>query len=112
MFKLVNKTNYELMKKMLERQDNYIEQIKLLNSKVNDLNYDNELLKDAILDNNRRIKVLNGKIGGLKASNNYKTKHNKELIEGIKNLESKLLKAEKQLSFYKKHRKNKGVEKK
>ncbi len=91
MFKIVKKSEYELMKKMIERQDNYIDQIKMQNGEINDLKYDNQTLRNVILDNSIKTKSLIGKIGGLTASNNCKVKDNNVLKEQTKQLKSELL---------------------
>lgn len=106
MFKIVKRSEYNLMRKMVERQDNYIDQIKIQNEEINDLKYDNQMLRDAISDNNAKIKSLIGKIGGLKASNNCKVKDNKFLKEQIDKLNSELFEIKNQLIFYKKYGKS------
>ncbi len=106
MFKIVNKFKYELMQKIIERQDNYIDQIKFQNEKINDLKYDNQMLKDTILDNNIKMKSLIGKIGGLKASNNYKVRDNEDLKKQVRQLRSELFDTKNQLIFYKKYGKS------
>lgn len=54
----VRKTDYELMKKMVERQDNYTKQIMNLTKELNEV-------KEKLLHKEEQRRKLAGKIGGL-----------------------------------------------
>lgn len=55
----IRKTDYELMKKMVERQDNYVKQIMDLTKELNEI-------KEEIIQKEEQRRKLAGKIGGLK----------------------------------------------
>lgn len=102
-FKIVNKARYELLEKMVQRQDNYIEQIKIINAKVKQLKDDNNKLIDLINNKNKDIKKLSGKIGGLTKNINLKVKDNNLLKDKIRELKNINLNLKDQLVFYKKY---------
>lgn len=54
----IRKTDYELMKKMVERQDNYVKQIMDLTKELNEV-------KEKLLHTEEQRRKLAGKIGGL-----------------------------------------------
>ena len=55
----VRKTDYELMKKMVERQDNYVKQIMDLSKELNET-------KEELMQKEEQRRKLAGKIGGMK----------------------------------------------
>lgn len=55
----IRKTDYELMKKMVERQDNYVKQIMDLTKELNEI-------KEEITQKEEQRRKLAGKIGGMK----------------------------------------------
>lgn len=55
----VRKTDYELMKKMAERQDNYVKQIMDLSKELNEV-------KEELMQKEEQRRKLAGKIGGMK----------------------------------------------
>lgn len=55
----VRKTDYELMKKMVERQDNYVKQIMELSKELNEA-------KEELMQKEEQRRKLAGKIGGMK----------------------------------------------
>jgi hypothetical protein len=55
----VRKTDYELMKKMVERQDNYVKQIMDLSKELNKI-------KEELIIKEEQRRKLAGKIGGMK----------------------------------------------
>ena len=55
----VRKTDYELMKKMVERQDNYVKQIMELSKELNEV-------KEELMQKEEQRRKLAGKIGGMK----------------------------------------------
>ena len=55
----IRKTDYELMKKMVERQDNYVNQIMDLSKELNKV-------KDELMKKEEQRRKLAGKIGGMK----------------------------------------------
>lgn len=94
---LVKQSEYELMKKVVERQDNYIEQIKINNKeiqkqqdKINDLSLsiENTLEKLNLAESARRKSA--GKAGGLTAKLNSEKKENEKLKEEVEELKDKL----------------------
>ena len=90
MFKIVNKARYELLEKMVERQDNYIENIKLNNKKIDELKEKtNKILEDLKIKEDKRRKNAS-KIGGLKTSLNKEKTKTKELLDNQIILENKI----------------------
>lgn len=55
----IRKNDYELMKKMVERQDNYVKQIMDLSKELNEV-------KEELMQKEEQRRKLAGKIGGLK----------------------------------------------
>lgn len=55
----IRKNDYELMKKMVERQDNYVKQIMNLSKELNEV-------KEELMQKEEQRRKLAGKIGGLK----------------------------------------------
>lgn len=55
----IRKNDYELMKKMVERQDNYVKQIMDLSKELNKI-------KEELMQKEEQRRKLAGKIGGLK----------------------------------------------
>lgn len=91
MFKIVNKARYELLEKMVERQDNYIENIKLNNKKIDELKEKiNKILEELKIKEGKRRKLAS-KVGGLQASLNNQKEKNSIILE---NLELKTLEAD------------------
>lgn len=68
----IRKTDYDLMKKMAERQDNFAVQIMNQNKEIQSLNEELNTIKE-------KNKKLIGKIGGMQKAINYLTKKNKTL---------------------------------
>ena len=61
-FKIVDKVKYELMEKIVERQDNYIKQIKKANKEIDNL-------KSLLETKNKSLHLLSSRIGGMSNSN-------------------------------------------
>ena len=55
----IRKNDYELMKKMVERQDNYVKQIMDLSKELNKV-------KEELMQKEEQRRKLAGKIGGMK----------------------------------------------
>lgn len=55
----IRKNDYELMKKMVERQDNYVKQIMELSKELNKV-------KEELMQKEEQRRKLAGKIGGMK----------------------------------------------
>ena len=55
----IRKNDYELMKKMVERQDNYVKQIMDLSKELNEV-------KEELMQKEEQRRKLAGKIGGMK----------------------------------------------
>ena len=55
----IRKNDYELMKKMVERQDNYVKQIMDLSKELNEV-------KEELIQKEEQRRKLAGKIGGMK----------------------------------------------
>lgn len=111
MFKIVNKARYELLEKMVERQDNYIENIKLNNKKIDELKEKtNKILEELKIKEDKRRKLAS-KVGGLQASLNNQKEKNSIILE---NLELKTLEADLKnkeiLMLRNKDKKNKNIE--
>lgn len=111
MFKIVNKARYELLEKMVERQDNYIENIKLNNKKIDELKEKiNKILEELKIKEDKRRKLAS-KVGGLQASLNHQKEKNSIILE---NLELKTLEADLKnreiLMLRNKDKKNKNIE--
>lgn len=89
-FKLIRKGDYQLMKKMVDRTDNYIENIRCLNKEVENLSIsiDNVLDSLNIKEEQRRKNAC--KIGGLQASLNTQKFKNECLVKDNINLIAKI----------------------
>lgn len=90
-FKIVNRTRYELLEKIKDRTDNYIEQIKLMHQKIDNIERQFEELEEKLLicEHARREGI--GRAGGLKASLN-RTKNKLKKLEHENNITEQKLK--------------------
>lgn len=115
MYIKVRKTDYDLMKKMIERQDNFSIQIIQQTQQIDTLKNQIELLtkENKKKEFSRRKSV--GKTGGLTKQVNKLERKNKQLLEAL-SLKSEELKIQnKKIDFYRKEiamLKNKGKKKK
>jgi hypothetical protein len=117
-YKIVKKSKYELMEKIVGRVDNYIEQIKICNRKIEEQKLAYKELNNKVDEINQLFnkrensrKITASKVGGLKSSLNHQKEKNKILLDLNKNLTEKLTQAEKklerannQVEFFKNHR--------
>lgn len=117
-YKIIRKSDYDLMKKIIDRVDNYIEQIKLCNKKIENQQDKYNLLKEEIAKINNKIEEKEqkrrksaSKIGGLQTSLNNQKEKNKILIDLNKKNTKKITELEKELTieknksdFFKNHR--------
>ena len=92
---ILNRNEFELMKKMVDRQDNYINQIKMNIEELNKLKESNNEMNELIIEtlNNlnskeRARRKIAGKVGGLTAKLNNEKKENKMLLDKVFELES------------------------
>lgn len=110
--KIVDKERYELLEKMVQRQDNYIEQIKIRNKELEELAINNSKLSNLIEEKDLIIKKLRGRIGGLTKSNNIKINDNVLLKNQTKELKNCILNLQNKLNFYDRYgHKNEKLEK-
>ncbi|MBQ9607825.1 MAG: hypothetical protein IJV15_00100 [Lachnospiraceae bacterium] len=94
---LVKQSEYELMKKVTERQDNYIEQIKINNKELQKQQDEISELSSSIENVLEQLKIKEserrksaGKAGGLTAKLNSEKKENEKLKEEVEELKDKL----------------------
>ena len=92
---LVKQSEYDLMKKITERQDNYIEQIKINNKEIqkqqdeiSDLSISIEFVLEQLKIKETERRKSAGKVGGLTASLNKEKEKTEQLIESNINLEN------------------------
>lgn len=130
-WKIVNRVRYELLEKIAKRTDNYIEQIRLVNSNLEVQKEKTETLefalKDFINDYNKKEserKKTASKVGGLQTSLNRQKeknyalfKRNLEIEEELKKkhrdnekLEFEIKELKRQLDFFKNHRRAPSME--
>jgi len=91
---LVKAADYELMQKMVDRQDNYLAQIKMNNEEIGKLRDTNEDMLDYINDTLNQLKVSErarkrnaSKIGALTTNYNREKRKNEELLNTVNELE-------------------------
>ncbi|MBR0471730.1 MAG: hypothetical protein IJI98_03410 [Methanosphaera sp.] len=96
---LVKRTDYELMQKMVDRQDNYLTQIKMNNEEIGKLKDTNEDMVEIVKDTLKQLKLKEearkrnaSKIGALTTNYNRVKAQNEELKD---NLELEKLESEK-----------------
>lgn len=89
-FKVISKGTYNCMKKIAERQDNYIENIRILNSKVGTLEDKIDLTLENLQIKEEQRRKNACKIGGLQASLNSQKVKNECLVKDNINLASKI----------------------
>ena len=94
---LVKQSEYDLMKKITERQDNYIEQIKINNKEIqkqqdeiNDLSTSVETVLEQLKIKEFERRKNAGKAGGLQKSLNQEKDKTEKLKEEVKELKDKL----------------------
>ena len=94
-FILVKKAEYELMKKVTERQDNYIEQIKINNKEIQNQQDEISNLSSSIEEVLEQLKIKEserrkaaGKAGGLTASLNKEREKKEQLLQDKAKLEN------------------------
>ena len=91
---LIKRTDYELMQKMVDRQNNYLAQIKMNNEEIGKLRDTNEDMVEAVKDTLNQLKQTKQarkknacKIGGLTTSLNKEKNKTKELLNTVNELE-------------------------
>lgn len=91
---LVKAADYELMQKMVDRQDNYLTQIKMNNEEIGKLRDTNEDMLGYINDTLNQLKISErarrknaSKIGALTTNYNREKKKTEELINTVNELE-------------------------
>lgn len=130
-YKIVEKARYELLERIAERTDNYISQIKIVNSsleiqktKMNQLELLFYEVMAAFKEKEDVRRKTASKVGGLQSSLNRQKEKNDLLFDLNKNLESQLHEKTKdneriekeleeikrQLDFFKNHRKAYSME--
>lgn len=94
---LIKRTDYELMQKMIDRQDNYLAQIKMNNEEIGKLRDVNEDMVESVKDTLKQLKLKEDarrknacKIGGLTTSLNKEKKEKEELQNKIDDLQSEV----------------------
>lgn len=109
---LIKRTDYELMQKMVDRQDNYLAQIKMNNEEIGKLRDTNEDMVGVVKDTLSQLKQTEqarrknaSKIGGLTTSLNKEKNKTKELLDTVSELEDEI--KLKQLEIEKKDVQNK-----
>lgn len=95
-FKIVDKVKYELMEKIVERQDNYIEQIKKANKEI-------DSLKSLLEIKNKSIHFLSSRVGGMSNSNQKKQTKIEKLQDDLKEAISENMQLKESLKFYQKY---------
>ena len=92
---LVKRTDYELMQKMVDRQDNYLTQIKMNNEEIGKLRDTNEDMVGVVKDTLNQLKQTEQarkknacKIGGLTTSLNKEKKKTEELLNTMNEMEN------------------------
>lgn len=95
-FKIVDKVKYELMEKIVERQDNYIEQIKKANKEIDSLKYLLEI-------KNKSLHLLSSRVGGMSNSNQKKQTKIEKLQDDLKEAISENMQLKESLKFYQKY---------
>ena len=131
MFKLIKQGEYNLLKRMSERQDNYIEQIRQLHKLVEKHEEDIKNIEFKISEKDVEIELkeharrkIAGKVGGMQASLNNKDKKidtlkelNNSIQQDLKDTEKELSKkneelkeTKQQLEFFKNHRRAPSLE--
>ena len=128
---IVNRVRYELLEKIAARTDNYIEQIRLVNSNLEVQKEKTETLEFALKDfinsynkkENERKKTAS-KVGGLQTSLNRQKEKNEAILQRTKDLEKQLkqknveseqnekeiTELKRQLDFFKNHRRAPSME--
>ena len=91
---LIKRTDYELMQKMVDRQDNYLAQIKINNEEIGKLRDTNEDMVGVVKDTLNQLKQTEQarkknacKIGGLTTSLNKEKNKTKKLLNTVNELE-------------------------
>ena len=94
---LIKRTDYELMQKMVDRQDNYLTQIKMNNEEIGKLRDTNEDMLDYINETLNQLKISETmrkrnacKIGALTTNYNREKKKTEELLNTVNELEDTL----------------------
>lgn len=103
MYKIVKKSEYELLKKMAYRQEKYIEQIKINNRTISDNNKLFEELSFMLLKLAGDKRKLASRIGGLTKSLNCKKREVEQLSDKVDSLKDSLKESKEKVSFYKKY---------
>lgn len=95
-FKIVDKVKYELMEKIVERQDNYIEQIKKATKEI-------DSLKSLLEIKNKSLHLLSSRVGGMSNSNQKKQTKIEKLQDDLKEAISENMQLKESLKFYQKY---------
>ena len=91
---LIKRTDYELMQKMVDRQDNYLTQIKMNNEEIGKLRDTNEDMVSMVKDTLKQLKLKEearrknaSKIGALTTNYNKEKRKTEELLNTVNELE-------------------------
>lgn len=91
---LIKRTDYELMQKMVDRQDNYLAQIKMNNEEIGKLRDTNEDMVSMVKDTLKQLKLKEearrknaSKIGALTTNYNKEKRKTEELLNTVNELE-------------------------
>lgn len=91
---LVKRTDYELMQKMVDRQDNYLAQIKMNNEEIGKLRDVNKDMVESVKETLEKLHLVEvarrkhaGRIGGLVTNYNREKKKTEELLNTVNELE-------------------------
>lgn len=91
---LIKRTDYELMQKMVDRQDNYLAQIKMNNEEIGKLRDINEDMVESVKDTLKQLKLKEearrknaSKIGALTTNYNKEKRKTEELLNTVTELE-------------------------
>lgn len=108
LFKIVKTTEYELMKKSIERQTSYLTQIMEQFTEIKKMKEELEKINQALKIKEIKRRKSASKIGGLQASLNSQRQKNEELLEIIEERNTELDLKKKEVDMLK----NKGKRKK
>lgn len=91
---LVKRTDYELMQKMVDRQDNYLAQIKMNNEEIGKLRDVNKDMVESVKETLEKLHLVEvarrkhaGRIGGLVTNYNREKKKTEKLLNTVNELE-------------------------
>lgn len=94
---LVKRTDYELMQKMVDRQDNYLAQIKMNNEEIGKLRDVNKDMVESVKETLEKLHLVEvarrkhaGRIGGLVTNYNREKKKTEKLLNTVNELEDNI----------------------